>query len=413
MQPRKDLLIVAGPAALALLLAVAVYVRVGGENLNLTTGLLLMAAVFTAVLALAELGLGLLKASPGAHVSARVSIVTTSVLLVGLELVLRFGLGTYTTYLEKNLGGAYRPMYHHTSPTWFQVFQPNTEFSYSRPEFTYARKINSLGLAERELPSEKGPNEYRIIALGDSYTEGVGAAYDESWIKVVERRLTSQTAGRTVVAFNAGISGSDPWHEYMLLKEKLLVYKPDLVIVAINATDVSDMMIRGGRERFQADGTTRISNPPPSWEWLYGISYLFRHVVHDVLHYNYMLIRESALEADRQKAIGHLVEAARAFAALGHERGFRVLIVLHPDRREATQEKYESAFAKVVDTLKRLPELDVVDVLDRWKSTGVLGRDGASSLYWSLDGHNTSKGYAAFGETVADRILHSNLMKGE
>ena len=412
MQPRRDLRVAAGLTALALLLGLAVYVRVGGEKLNLATGLLLIAAVFTAILALTDLGLRLLKASPATHTSVRVSIVTTAALLVGVELILRFGLGTYMTYLEKNEGGSYQLRYHHTSPTWFQVYSPNTQYTISRPEFAYPRRTNSLGLAEREIPSEKGPNEYRIIALGDSYTEGVGVAYNETWIKVTERRLASATVERAVVAFNAGISGSDPWYEYMLLREKLLPYEPDLVLVAINASDITDAMNRGGQERFQADGTTRVSHPP-QWEWLYGISYLFRHVIHDVLRYNWLLIRESALKAEQQKAIHHVVEAASAFAALGHERGFRVLIVLHPDHWEADHQTYEEAFAEAVDTLTRLPGLDVVDVLARWKSTGVLGPDGASSLYWSFDGHNNSKGYAAFGETVADRILHSDLMNRE
>ena len=146
---------------------------------------------------------------------------------------------------------------------------------------------------------------------------------------------------------------------------------------------------------------------------MYGISYLLRHVMHDVMHYNWLLIRPSDMEVERHKAIDRLVAAARAFAALGHERGFHVVTVLHPDYFDAAHQTYEYSFAEVVNQLKRLPEVEVVDVLDEWKSSGLLARDGASALYWRIDGHNNSKGYAAFGEVVANEILRKGLMTGE
>jgi hypothetical protein len=66
---------------------------------------------------------------------------------------------------------------------------------------------------------EKAPGEYRLIALGDSFTEGVGTSYDMTWLKVVEARLATAMPDRTFVAYNAGVSGSDPWFAYMLLRE--------------------------------------------------------------------------------------------------------------------------------------------------------------------------------------------------
>jgi lysophospholipase L1-like esterase len=327
--------------------------------------------------------------------------------LFGAELFLRFGRGTYTTYLERNEGGKYRPLYDGGRPTWILNYTRNIEFTHRRPEFAYPRRTNSLGLCEREFPDEKPAGEFRVIALGDSYTEGVGTPYEETWLKVVERRLQEQLPERRVQAFNAGISGisgSDPLYEYVLLRDQLVRYRPDLVLVAINTSDISDVMIRGGSERFLPDGTTRFTRRPPAWEPLYGISYLFRHVIHDLLGYDYLFVRAQELEAEHDKAIEHIVGTVAGISALGRERGFALVVVLHPDNWEARTRAHTSQMVKLGARLRTDPRLPVIDVLGAWVASGLFERASADSLYWPIDGHNNSKGYAAFGEAVADAL---------
>jgi lysophospholipase L1-like esterase len=57
---------------------------------------------------------------------------------------------------------------------------------------------------------------------------------------------------------NAGICGSDPCYDFMQLKDHLLAYQPDMIIQMISTNDAStDLQLRGGLERFQADGTVK------------------------------------------------------------------------------------------------------------------------------------------------------------
>src|SRR5688572_15426567 len=98
---KRDIAVVTGLAGLTVALGTLVFNRVAGQQLNLTTGLLFLALVVTAIVALAELGLRLGRTSGRTRGNARTVIITSAVLLVGLELFLRFGLGTYTSYLEK------------------------------------------------------------------------------------------------------------------------------------------------------------------------------------------------------------------------------------------------------------------------------------------------------------------------
>lgn len=373
--------------------------RIQREQLDIATFLVLVAAGTCGGVAAVMAGVRPARARLGLVTS----IATTTVMVVVTEFGLRAWPGSYATYLERNEGRSYELQYHHTSPQRYHVFSPNASYTHPRQEFAFPRTTNSLGLADRELPLEKVAGEYRIIAFGDSYTEGVGAAFEESWPAVATRRIAAKMPGRVVTALNAGISGSDPWYSFVLFSDKLAPYRPDLVLLAINASDVNDVIIRGGSERFQPDGSVR-PRPAPPWEWLYGTSYLVRHVIHDLAGYNSLFVRTSVWPEERRRAAAHLKDAVQAFARLSDGAGMRFVVVFHPDRQEAARQRYERAFAALTEDVKRLPHLQVVDVLDRWRAKGVLPGKDPSELFWPIDGHNTAKGYAAFGEVVAEAI---------
>ena len=59
-----------------------------------------------------------------------------------------------------------------------------------------------------------------------------------------------------------GVSGSDPWYAYTQLRYQLLPLHPTHVIMAVNGTDITDIIFRGGMERFHADGTTHYRKGP-------------------------------------------------------------------------------------------------------------------------------------------------------
>jgi lysophospholipase L1-like esterase len=378
-------------------LAWFVRIRVVREQLDLVTFVALVAAGATGLVAVGEVALR----SARFRLGLAVSIVATAAMLVVVELGLRAWPGSYATYLERNEGRSYELQYHHTGPARYHVFSPNTSYTHPRQEFAFPRTTNSMGLADREIPFDKASGEYRIVAFGDSYTEGVGAAYEDTWLAVAARRIAAAMPGRTVTSFNAGISGSDPWYAFILFAEKLAQYEPDLVFLAINASDVNDVIIRGGAERFQLDGSVR-PRPTPWWEWLYGVSYLVRHVMHDVAGYNSLFVKTADWPEERKRATGELMQAINSFRRLTDGFGIRLVVVFHPDKQEAARQRYERAFAAFVEDVKGVPGLEVVDVLDRWKAKGLL--QDTSELFWPIDGHNTPKGYAAFGEVVAEAV---------
>jgi lysophospholipase L1-like esterase len=282
---------------------------------------------------------------------------------------------------------------------------------YTRPEFAYFRKINSLGLCEQEIAVEKPTHEYRIIALGDSYTEGVGTNYNFTWVKMAEKRLAANVENKKITTINAGISGSDPYYEYILLKEKLLPFDPDLVVVVTNGSDVEDIIIRGGMERFRPDGSVVTSRKKPDWEWLYGISYIFRHVIHDVLKYDWLFIKAGDFESEQFRAAEKIKLAIDEFAGLSEKHGFDLLVVAHPRMREVEMEEYDGVgFSNLISTLKKEQGIHFVDLLDYFKVNNLMTKENASDFYWPIDRHFNSKGYEFMGNAIADKILELKLI---
>lgn len=333
---------------------------------------------------------------------------TLLVLLVSIEIGLRFGTNRYTTWAEKN-GAAYRSAYEPGHSGWLWVQNPNTRFFEEKPEFTHEREINSLGLTG-EFTMEKGPAEYRILALGDSFTEGVGAPIDATWLKVLERELAPRLPDRRVTTLNAGVSGSDLFYEYMLLKDRLLPYQPDLVIVALNSSDIIDVIARGGVERFRPGGTVAY-RAPPAWEPLYQYSYLTRVVVHDVLRYNWLLFSNEQLQIEERLAAEHLEVAVGLLRELCRSKGIPLVIVVHPQPAEIVADGWGS-LADLVRRPGRETEPHVVDLLEHYRRGRLITAQTVNDYFWPIDGHHNRRGYEVMGKAIADEVVAFSVLPG-
>jgi len=72
-----------------------------------------------------------------------------------------------------------------------------------------------------------------------------------------------------IETLNGGVSGSDPFYSYYILRYKLLKYHPDLVVLTINKTDFDDFVCRGGDERFLSNGKIQTKSRPVI-EWFFS-----------------------------------------------------------------------------------------------------------------------------------------------
>jgi hypothetical protein len=85
------------------------------------------------------------------------------------------------------------------------VLAPSQASFHSNPEYHVRVETNAIGLREREL-GPKGPGEYRLIVLGDSFTFGVGVEVDQVFTRWIENHLREAGLSHTVIV-NAGVGG--------------------------------------------------------------------------------------------------------------------------------------------------------------------------------------------------------------
>jgi lysophospholipase L1-like esterase len=331
----------------------------------------------------------------------RLSIISISIFLCLIEITFILT-GFKSTYLEQINHYYYISPYIPGNIERYHIW--STDHDLVTKEFCFHRIINSEGLSDEGHNVVKKENEYRIIGLGDSFTEGDGTDADSTWLKFLERDLKKYPVHKSLTYINAGVCGSDPYFEYVLLKERLLKYRPDLVVLAVNCSDISDILLRGGMERFQPDGTLKY-NPAPCWEPIYAISHISR-LVFSAMGYNSILIKED--ETEFQKSKENIVEILRSFKTLSEKEHFHLIMVFHPIKREINSNKLE--LKSVMEEVSLNNKIDVLNMLDYYKNIEKMVSTNSNEYFWKYDGHHNAKGYAAFARGVEWKLKQTGIL---
>ena len=100
-----------------------------------------------------------------------------------------------------------------------------------KPEWQVYTRINSHGLRDRDVPYER-QGKFRILVLGDSFTEGLQVEQEETFERGLERRL-----GDGVEVLNAGVSGYGTDNELLYFTREGWKYHADLVLLVFNTSN--------------------------------------------------------------------------------------------------------------------------------------------------------------------------------
>ena len=127
-------------------------------------------------------------------------------------------------------------------------------------DYTVRVSTNSKGLRDIEHDYKKENGVYRIIVLGDSFMEAYQVPLEQSFPRILEKKINNELSARVEVV-NLGVGGYGTAQEYLYLKEEGLKYKPDLVILAfLSSNDVRnnsrtlEKKLWRGRNIFKIEG---------------------------------------------------------------------------------------------------------------------------------------------------------------
>ncbi len=330
-----------------------------------------------------------------------VSLLTGALLLafIAAEGLLRV-IKLNPTYLER-IG-----VHHYQSPYWpdkknsfWHVYEPNDTIHFFRGEFMYNRRINREGFAERNINLQDTAVK-KILALGDSFTEGIGTTADSTWPRQLEHYL-NRYAVDSFMLYNAGIGGSDPVYQYHLLTEKLWDTPWAAVIFSVNNTDIAECLIRGGMERFKPNGQVEFTKPPV-WEPLYAASHLVRFVVLNVLQYSWMLLSQSDTQVCEQQALRQMAALFKKAHAALQARHIPLLVVVHPMSYEVPVGQY--SFGGMDTLLHHLQGVPALSLLPYYCDTLHYTQQNYTDIYWPADGHFNANGYGLMAKKISETI---------
>ena len=100
--------------------------------------------------------------------------------------------------------------------------------------------INSDGFRSPEISENKPSNTFRVFVVGGSTTYGSGVNDANIITSLLQKKLDEKNYTQTIEVINAGFSGARSIEEIKLIKEKLLDFAPDLIIVYDGYNDVKN-----------------------------------------------------------------------------------------------------------------------------------------------------------------------------
>lgn len=333
-------------------------------------------------------------------------VLAVAVSIIFGELIVRI-LGAHQTWTEKNHGSYVSPYKQSFPQPWILVRQPSQILSYKQPEFDYQIMTNSEGLRDIDHPVDKPQNEFRIVILGDSWVEGQGAPFEKTWPKVLEEQL-NKIPKQYVQIVIAGVAGSDPVFELELFRRRLLKYKPDMVIQAVNDSDVADIIARGGIDRFRSDGMLKDRSSPwfePLWERVL----LFRVIMMDLFGYDWMLLSRDQQAVKIRQSLEEIQKVGETMNELSKKAGFKYIMIGLPQRNHFLYG--ESYKIQPLESMLLPKGVDYVDLRPMILAQIGIDANNVRDYFWKRDGHANEKSYGVFAREV-ERLISPRLTEG-
>ena len=126
-------------------------------------------------------------------------------------------------------------------PSGLLVLNPNEKIYINGGCFQNTVETNSLGFHSKEYPVEKAEGIFRIVIIGDSFTEAAQVPLEKTIAALLEKKLNSwdnRSYKYEVIPF--GISSHGTFRNILYFQNYASRFKPDLVIDALAWNDIED-----------------------------------------------------------------------------------------------------------------------------------------------------------------------------
>lgn len=317
------------------------------------------------------------------------------------EILLRTSLFRYLKTGVEQKGWNYMSPFKVEEENWYHLGLIEECRNQNTPEFNYESCYNNIGVRDINHSVKKNEATTRVIVLGDSFTEGVGAPLDSTWWRLLQSFLQNTVADSLHVEFvNGAVQGSDPFFSYVLLRDKLLSYQPDQIMLALNQSDITEISVRGGFERFQPDTTVRYRRKAPWWEPLYAHAFTFRAAYYHLISRDFFFRTQQEIAEDEEFAVSEICIVLHELKNMCNARNIRFTVILHPHYFE--MQNNLDPFNPVRECLT----LEGIEFIDLYPHFHAIPKHELHRVFWVQDGHCNPNGYLLMAQEIF-KSLHS------
>ena len=161
------------------------------------------------------------------------------------------------------------------------IGRPNIDTRFRQPAFDIQVQHNSLGHRAKEYPARRNTKK-RMLVVGDSFVWCYGVQSSECFVDILEKKNPNWEI------INIGVAGTGTDQQYLILKDRIEYYKPDVVMLLFIQNDFQDNMSKENHNYYKPYFTLenkklalqQIPVPTPRLDqtlerWIYGRSYLY------------------------------------------------------------------------------------------------------------------------------------------
>ena len=281
------------------------------------------------------------------------------------------------------------------------------------PDFTYHLVTTGIGDGRVGFRNDKMPAEAYGIALGDSFTFGVGVEAENGWVKLLEKKT-----GKDFV--NLAQSGECIIQYNYILKKYGLLLKPRIIIAQFFVNDILEAAIFS---RMKRPTVVQVEKRPwnkalMSWLWQNSITFGIIRMIDVpareriggqlpykdstldlVMNTGAVELLLNPKEADWQLGLSVIDKNLAELKAEAAKRSIPLVILLVPMKEQVYSDKLEKVYHVNFDLFRAQKDLvrlfvkhgiEYLDLTPIFTQTGKSGKQ----LYFKTDAHWNNEGNA-------------------
>ncbi len=286
----------------------------------------------------------------------------------------------------------------------------------SDKHYTYENlvKLNKMGFRDSEI-SAKHHQEYRILAVGDSYIYGQGIDEKGLMTTVLEKKLNKINSSCQFNVINMGVRAYSINNEVAMLKKLGLSLDPDHIVLFFYINDFIPVNIADRYKRFAGMDwyTFDFSGKPTDhviekWKLIQILrSSAFLMWVYDTYssltnrsnYINKMLLGE--LDDEIRKNIEITIESLEEVRLLSEEQGVRLTLAIIPVAAQISKTFPNQIYQATLKQYAVNSGIDFVDLLTDLRSHYKQYQD---SLIIPYDGHYNAQGQRVMANSIFDYL---------